>query len=738
MQLDVIQIDPVPATAPASPKPCCAKHEAGSLGWTCPMHPDVTSGSPGNCPVCGMKMEPIGMAAAMKTGDETRRLIVSAVPATIVFALGMLAMLGHAFPSAFPPAAWVTRLPGRGWIELALATPVVFFGGWPILKEGFEGFRRGQPNMFSLVALGVIAAWGYSVVATVAPSLFPPPYRQAHGGVETFFESAAMIVVLVLAGQLLESRARRGTTEAIRTLMNLSPPTAERIVDAGEVRTESVPIVAVRVGDRLRVRPGSRVPVDGILLEGDTESDEALLTGEPLPVAKHPGDRLLGGAINGAGSIVMEASALASDSLVARIARLVREAHARRAPIEKLADRVSAVFVPAVLVVALLTFLAWLAFGPEPRGSLGLVSAVSVLVIACPCALGLATPLAMTVAVGHGALQGILARSAEAIEKLAACDTIYFDKTGTLTVGSPRIVSSGLFGATADDGEAERRLLADCAAVEQASEHALAKAFVVAAKESGLRVPPATGVTVAIGRGVEGMVEGRRVVVGTAAFVAERIGDASMPAVTPGRESDTLVAAGIDGRPVGWFAIRDVPRPDAADAIRDLAARGYRLAMLSGDAPPAARHVADAIGLAEAHGGLSPEDKLARIERAIADGAVVAFVGDGINDAPALAAADVGIAMGSGADVALETADVTLLSGGLAAVPRAFDLAKRTMRTVRRNLLLAFLYNVLAIPVAAGAFHPLLGHVTSPMLAAVAMTASSLSVIASSLALARR
>lgn len=738
MRLDVIQIDPVPATAPSAPKPCCAKHEPGSLGWTCPMHPDVTSGSPGNCPVCGMKMEPIGMAAAMKTGDETRRLVVSAVPATIVFALGMLAMLGHAFPSAFPPAAWATRLPGRGWIELALATPVVFFGGWPILKEGFEGFRRGQPNMFSLVALGVIAAWGYSLVATVAPSLFPQPYRQHDGGVETFFESAAMIVVLVLAGQLLESRARRGTTEAIRTLMNLSPPTAERIVDAGEGRTESVPLVAVRVGDRLRVRPGSRVPVDGILLEGDTESDEALLTGEPLPVAKHPGDRLLGGAINGAGSIVMEASALASDSLVARIARLVREAHARRAPIEKLADRVSAVFVPAVLVVALLTFLAWLAFGPEPRGSLGLVSAVSVLVIACPCALGLATPLAMTVAVGRGALQGILARSAEAIEKLAACDTIYFDKTGTLTVGSPRIVSSGLFNATADDGEAERRLLAECAAVEQASEHALAKAFVVAAKESRLRVPPATGVTVAIGRGVEGMVEGRRVVVGTAAFVAERIGAASIPTLFRGQESDTLVAAGIDGRPVGWFAIRDVPRPDAADAIRDLAARGYRLAMLSGDAPPAARHVADAIGLAEAHGGLSPADKLARIERAIADGAVVAFVGDGINDAPALAAADVGIAMGSGADVALETADVTLLSGGLAAVPRAFDLAKRTMRTVRRNLLLAFLYNVLAIPVAAGALHPLVGHVTSPMLAAVAMTASSLSVIASSLALARR
>ena len=718
LQLPVIQPDAVPAAqAPVVP-PCCA-------------------------------------AESRERGDGVR-LAVCAILGAILLAVAMAPMAAHMLPAALGGhaiAAWCERAGLTGtvgnWLQWLLATPIVVWGGWPILTGGWAGFRRGRPTMFSLIGLGVGVAYIASVVATLAPGVFPDAFRRPDGSVAVFFESAGMIVVLVLAGQLLETRARRATTTAIRALMDLAPPTAERFPGG-----ESVPLGAVQAGDLLRVRPGGRIPVDGVIREGATACDESLLTGEPIAVERVAGDRVLGGAINGAGAIVIQATAAAADSLVARITRLVREAHEKRAPIEQLADRIAAVFVPAVLAIALATFLAWATFGPQPRLALGLVSAVSVLVIACPCALGLATPLAMTVAIGRGARSGILVRSAEAMEHLSHAGTLLFDKTGTLTLGRPRIVALTALGPDgasdiADDAglpaalahEPFRTLFVNAASLEAASEHPLARAFVQAAAEAGLALPAATAVRAAIGRGLSGHVEGRRVVIGSPAFLIDE-GVPVAEVAPPG--GGTVIAIAVDGRLAGMVTVADPPRPEAAAVIADLERRGLITGLLSGDAPSAALALAHAVGIDDAHGGLSPADKAAFIARqraAVSDPATraptrdasIVFVGDGINDAPALAAADVGIAMGSGADVALETADVTLLSGGLAAVPRALDLAAATMHTVRQNLFLAFLYNAIAIPVAAGALYPWLGHVTSPMLAAAAMSLSSLSVIANSL-----
>jgi Cu+-exporting ATPase len=777
MQLDVIQ--PEPVTAPAAARPCCAQPAAGELGWACPMHPELSRAGPGTCDLCGMPLEPVGQGAEA-TGAQARerwRLATGAALGGLLLVVAMGPMLGHMLPQwlgGHALAEWFANLglSGRSghWIQFALATPIVFWGGWPILAGGVAGFATGRPGMFSLITLGVLAAWGSSTLATIAPGIFPAAFREADGTVPVAFESAGMIVVLVLAGQLLESRARRGTTAAIRALMDLAPPEAERVgrvasdgsgsptaapcCRGGEAAAaarapETIPLAAVAVGDLLRVKPGGRIPVDGIVREGVTACDESLLTGEPLAVAKQPGDRVLGGSINGTGTLEIEATAAAGDSLVARITRLVREAHARRAPIEQLADRVAAWFVPAVLTVAAVTFLGWAVFGPQPRMALGLISAVSVLVIACPCALGLATPLAMTVAIGRAAREGILARSAAAVERLAAAGTIVFDKTGTLTQGRPRIVAAGGIG---DDSASQpaagqpdfaveplRTLLATAAAVESASEHGLARAFTEAATAGGLMLPAAHDVTAVVGRGVRGTVAGQPVLVGSDRFLRDE--GIAVPRLPDAASGGTVVLLAIAGRIVGWFRIADEPRPEARAVLADLAARGLRVELLSGDAPAAVTAVAATLGIAAAAGGLSPADKAARVETLVATrrpedrmGSVV-FVGDGINDAPALAAADVGIAVGSAADVALETADVTLLSGGLAPLPRGLDLARATMRVVQQNLGLAFLYNVLAIPVAAGVLYPLVGHVTSPMLAAAAMTLSSLSVIANSLRL---
>lgn len=709
-QLTIIETPAPPPNGPPPLKPCCAREEPS-------------------------------------TKPEQRRLFVCTILAAILMVVAMAGMVGHMLGLHVP-----TSLAGTAgnWLQLLLATPIVFWGGWPILAGGWEGFRRGRPGMFSLIALGVLVAWTASTIATLAPGIFPAAFRRNDGSVEVFFESAGMIVVLVLIGQLLESRARRSTTASIRALMDLSPPTADRIADDG--RTETVPLEQVRPGDRLRVRPGGRIPTDATILEGLTTCDESLLTGEPLPVDRTIGDRVLGGAINGSGAIVVQAEVAAGESLVARITRLVREAHQHRAPIEQLADRVAAVFVPGVLAVAAATFLGWSLFGPQPRLALGLLSAVSVLVIACPCALGLATPLAMTVAIGRGARQGILVRSAEAMEKLARAETIIFDKTGTLTQGRPRIVAALVLhddgSRSCIDGDEDaawqaalaRRLLGITASLEAASEHALARAFTHAATEVGIALSPAERVEAVVGRGIRGQVGAHAVLAGSETFLAAEGIDLTEHAGTDhlAAPEATPILVAIDGRLAGTFAIADMPRPEAVDVIATLRRAGRRLVMLSGDSDATAQAVAARIGITEAYGGLAPVDKARWVEtcrRADIAGSTVAFVGDGINDAPALAAADVGIAMGSGADVALETADITLLSGGLTAVPRAIDLARATMSTVRQNLVLAFLYNVLAIPVAAGALYPLLGHVTSPMLAAAAMTFSSLSVIANSLRL---
>ena len=766
MQLDVIQ----PGSVPEPVKPCCAKAAAGEYGWRCPMHPQVTSGSPGTCSICGMPLEPIGQdpGAGAARSHDLRRLVICGGLAFVLMAVAMLGMTGHGthgdgHDTGLAPASGVSAwLAGQAanWLQLLLATPIVFWGGWPILSGGLAGFRRGRPTMFSLIALGVLVAWVTSTVATVVPGIFPEAFRRPDGSVEVFFESSGMIVVLVLLGQLLESRARRGTTAAIRALMDLSPPTAER-----EPGGETIPLAMVHAGDLLRVRPGGRIPTDGIIREGSTTCDESLLTGEPMPAARAAGDRVLGGAINGSGALVIEAETAASGSLVARITRLVREAHEQRAPIEQLADRISAIFVPIVLAIALLTFLLWSALGPQPRMALGLLSAVSVLVIACPCALGLATPLAMTVAIGRGARAGILSRSAEALEKLSHAGTIVFDKTGTLTQGRPRIVavvamsSDGILvkidntadAAAAMAAEPFRTLLFRAASLEGSSEHPLARAFTAAASAAGIDTVRADAVEAIVGRGVMGNVQTAQVLVGNQAFLESRgiavpdthnlsAGALTVATAVGGGSptSTSTIHVAVDGRFAGSFGVADPPRPEAAAVIADLIRRGYSLEMLSGDTMEAARQTAAKVGIGRATGGLSPSDKAERIKALRGEHAgsgTVIFVGDGINDAPALAAADVGIAMGSGADVALETADITLLSGGLAAVPRAIDLARATMNNVRQNMALAFVYNVLALPVAAGSLYPLLGHVTSPMLAAGAMSLSSLSVIANALRL---
>ncbi len=756
---------PAAASSAATVKPCCAKADIGELGWTCPMHPQVTRSEPGACPICGMPLEPIGADAAevATVAAERRRLWICGALAVMLMGVAMAGMAGHgAGHGAGGLFARLIALAGSAWgnwLQMALATPILFWGGATILTGGLAGFRQGRPTMFSLISLGVLVAYAVSVVATVLPGIFPTAFRRPDGSVAVFFESVGMIVVLVLVGQLLETRARRGTTAAIRSLLDLTPPTAER--DPGG---EIVPLAAVHKGDRLRVRPGSRIPTDAKIVSGETTCDESLLTGEPLPVARGPGDRVLGGAINGPAVLVIEAIADPHDALVARIARLVRDAHAKRAPIEQLADRISAAFVPAVLLVALFAFAGWAMFGPQPRLALGLLSAVSVLVIACPCALGLATPLSMTVAIGRGASAGILVRSADSMERLARVRTVVLDKTGTLTLGKPRITAAvavadgrideadspealtSAAGHNASAHPALHQLLLHAASLEAGSEHPLARAFAEAA--AGLSLPPASDVRAVVGRGISGRVAGSETLLGSERFLVERGIDpavtlAGVPAAAAALErareaGATIIAVAVDGRLTGFFAVSDPPRPEAAAVIAGLRREGIAVEMLSGDTPQAARHVAKLVGIDRAEGGLSPEAKAERVMRLrddLRDAGSVAFIGDGVNDAPALASADVGVAMGSGADVAMETADLTLLSGGLAAVPRAITLARATMRNVRENLLLAFVYNVLAIPVAAGVLYPLLGHVTSPMLAAAAMSVSSLSVIANALRL---
>jgi Cu+-exporting ATPase len=619
------------------------------------------------------------------------------------------------------------------WIQLVLATPVVLWGGWPFLVRGWRSIVARRLNMFTLIAIGTGTAYVESVLATVVPGIFPASFRAHGGAVPVYFEAAAVITTLVLVGQVLELRARRQTGGAIRALLDLRPRTARRLDDDG--REHEVPLDAVQVGDRLRVRPGEKIPVDGTVIDGASAVDEAMLTGEPLPVEKSGGARVIGGTVNTTGSFVMRAERVGEATMLAQIVRLVGAAQRSRAPVQDLADRVAAWFVPAVLVIAVATFVVWAAVGPTPRLAHALVAAVSVLIIACPCALGLATPMSIMVATGRGAQAGVLVKNAQALERLAAVDTLVVDKTGTLTQGKPEVV--GIEVEPPYDADTVLRL---AASVEQQSEHPLAAAIVRAAEKRGLPPAFALDFRATPGKGAAGRVGGARVVVGTAAFLAEQGIAADRLAQAAERRraaGETVVLVGVDGAPAGLVAVTDPVKPSTPEALAELRAEGLRVVMLTGDARATAARVAETLGIEEVIAEVLPDDKAAVVTRLAREGRTVAMAGDGVNDAPALAAAAVGIAMGTGADVAIESADVTLVQGDLMGIVRARRLARHTMRNIRQNLIFAFGYNALGIPIAAGVLYPVMGVLLNPMVASAAMSLSSVSVIANALRLRR-
>ena len=714
---------PVLAAAPA-PRVSDGRPTVGDA-YTCPMHPEVRSPTPASCPICGMALEPITASLEEPPNPElvdmTRRFAWSIVPAAIVVLLGMAEMVAGRL------------LPARAlaWIELVLATPVVLWGGWPFFDRGVRSIVVRHLNMFTLIALGTGTAYVFSVVATIAPSLFPASFRTADGGVGVYFEAAAAITVLVLLGQVLELRARNRTGHAIRSLLRLSPKTARRIRADGT--EEDVSLDQVQPGDRLRVRPGESVPCDGTVLEGSSSVDESMITGEPLPGPKTPGSAVTGGTVNGTGGVVVQAQRVGADTLLAQIVRLVGDAQRSRAPIQQLADRVAALFVPAVIVCAFFTFAVWASIGPDPRLAHGLVNAVAVLIIACPCALGLATPMAIMVGVGRGAMVGVLFKDAEALQTLQAVDTIAVDKTGTLTEGKPRVVA-----VVAAPGFDEREVLRLAASLERGSEHPVAGALLAEAKTRAIPLDEPAGVQSSPGQGITGHVGDRRVGVGNRELL-ERLGatDAALEHIAEAHRSqgETVFFVVVDGRPAGLLGVADAVRPGARDAVRSLKQDGVRLVMLTGDTRTNALVVARTLGVDEVEAGVLPADKGAAVARLKARGHVVAMAGDGINDAPALAEAHVGIAMGTGTDVAVQSAGVVLLRGDLRALARARTLSRATMRNIRQNLWLAFIYNAIGIPLAAGVLYPSLGLLLSPMIASAVMSLSSVSVIANALRL---
>ncbi len=708
-----------------APKPEAVPAAPGAT-YTCPMHPQVLQQGPGACPFCGMALEPMEITAETgpnpELADMTRRFWIGLALALPVFVLAM----GEHIPalrigSILPPHVSL-------WVQFALATPVVLWAGAPFFQRGWASLVTRRLNMFTLIALGTGAAYLDSVVATLAPGLFPASFRSADGAAPAYYEAAAVITVLALLGQVLELRAREQTGHAIRTLLNLAPKTAWRLRGGGD---EEIPVAQVAVGDRLRVRPGDGVPVDGVVLEGSSAVDESMVTGESVPAGKAPGDTLVGGTVNGTGSLVMRAERVGSDTMLARIVAMVAEAQRSRAPIQRLADAVAGWFVPAVLAAAVLAFAGWAVWGPPPALAYALVAAVSVVIIACPCALGLATPMSIGVGVGKGAGHGILIRSAEALERMASVTTLVVDKTGTLTEGKPKVVS--VVGA---EGASEADVLGLAASLEQSSEHPLAAAIVAAAREAGTPLIEAAGFTSVTGKGVAGRVGERRVVLGNAAMMADS-------GIDPGSlvgEADRRRAGGasalfvaVDGRAAGVIAIADPVKATTPAAMAALKASGLRLVMLTGDNAITAEAVARQLGIDEIHAGMLPEDKQRIIRALKANGDVVAMAGDGVNDAPALAAADVGIAMGTGTEVAIQSAGITLVKGDLAGIARSYALSRMVMRNIRQNLVFAFAYNVVGIPVAAGVLYPVFGLVLSPMVAALAMSLSSVSVIANAL-----
>ncbi|MEZ6010302.1 MAG: copper-translocating P-type ATPase [Hyphomonas sp.] len=696
--------------------------------WTCPMHPQVRETSNTGCPICGMALEPETASLEEDTSeldDMTRRFWVGVVLSAPLLAIAM----GEMVPGVTLPG--FLHSPAFSWIQAALASPVVLWAGWPFFVRGWRSIVNRSPNMFTLIALGTGVAYAYSLAATVIPGAFPETLRGHDGRVPVYFESAAVIVTLVLLGQVLELRARRATSGAIRALLQLTPPTARLIHDDGH--EEDVALEHVKAGDRLRVRPGEKVPVDGDLLEGTSSVDESMVTGEPVPVDKAPGDRVTGGTVNQTGAFTMRATHVGEDTLLSRIVKMVAEAQRSRAPIQGLADTVSGWFVPAVVLVAAATFLIWLAVGPEPRLAHALVNAVAVLIIACPCALGLATPMSIMVATGKGAQAGVLIRNADALETLEKVDTLVVDKTGTLTAGHPELMTV----EPASDFSAED-LLTFAASVEGSSEHPLAAAILRGAEERGLFPRKATGFQSVTGEGAEADVDGWRVAVGNAKLMRriDAFDSALAGKADEFREKgQTVMFVAVDGRSVGLIGVADPIKPTTQEAIHRLHAEGLRIVMLTGDNATTAQAVADALGIDEVHADVSPSDKKDVVAKLQAGGAVVAMAGDGINDAPALALAQVGIAMGTGTDVAMESAGVTLVKGDLLGVAKARRLSRAAMRNIRQNLFFAFVYNSLGVPVAAGILYPVFGLLLSPMIAAAAMSLSSVSVITNALRL---
>jgi Cu+-exporting ATPase len=716
--------DPQKYLAKAVAKP--APVDEGAI-YTCPMHPEIRQTGPGSCPVCGMALEPL--VATSDAGpnheliDMTRRFWIGLVLTVPVFALemgGHLTGLDHL----------ISRV-NSNWVQLALATPVVLWAGWPFFERGYASVRSMNLNMFTLIAMGTGVAWVYSVLATIAPQIFPAAFRGSDGSVAVYFEAAAVITVLVLLGQVLELRARDATGGAIRALLDLAPKTARRVAANGV--EEEVALDTVAVGDSLRVRPGEKVPVDGKVIEGRSSVDESLVTGESMPVTKEVGATVIGGTLNQSGGLVIAAQKVGRDTMLAQIVQLVAEAQRSRAPIQRLADRMSGYFVPAVIAVALLAFAAWAIWGPEPRLSFGLVAAVAVLIIACPCALGLATPMSIMVGVGRGAGLGILIKNAEALERMEKVDTLVIDKTGTLTEGKPSVTR-----ILAAQGYNEELLLRLAASVEKASEHPLADAIVREAQKRNVQTSSVEGFDSPTGKGVLGFVDGKKIVLGNARFLEEQGVDTGLignEAESLRNDGATVIFVGIDGKAAGAVAIADPVKSSTREALAALKAEGLRIVMLTGDNWTTARAIARQLGIADVEAEVLPEQKSAVVNRYKKEGRVVAMAGDGVNDAPALAAADVGIAMGTGTDVAIESAGITLLKGDLNGIVRARRLSQATMRNIRQNLFFAFIYNAAGVPVAAGVLYPVFGILLSPVIAAAAMALSSVSVIGNAIRL---
>ncbi len=728
-QVDHPVVDHPVVDHPGVDHPVVDNPVGGATDYTCPMHPEIRQPGPGSCPICGMALEPVAVTADdgpnEELADMSRRFWIGLALAVPVFALEML---GHLVPAVRD------AIPGRvsDWIQLVLATPVVLWAGWPFFVRGWASVRHRSLNMFTLIAMGTGVAWLYSVVATVAPAVFPAAFRRMDGGVDVYFEAAAVITVLVLLGQVLELRARDRTSGAIKALLRLAPTTARRIGDDGS-ETE-IALEDVGIGDLLRVRPGEKVPVDGMVEDGRSAVDESMLTGESMPVTKRAGDTVISGTINTGGSVTVRTEKVGGDTVLSRIVAMVADAQRSKAPIQRLADRVSAVFVPTVIAVAVVTFAVWALVGPEPRLAHALISAVAVLIIACPCALGLATPMSIMVGVGRSAGVGVLIKNAAALERMEKVDTVVVDKTGTLTEGRPTLTRV----VTAEGGPAEEELLRLAAAVERASEHPLGRAVVEAATRRGLGLPEVHDFDAPAGRGVRGTVEDREVLLGSGSFLAEHgIATSALDneADRLRAEGATVVFAAIGGELAGILAVADPIKDTTADALRQLVADGIEVVMLTGDNRVTAQAVASQLGIDRVEAEVLPDHKSDIVSRLRDQGRVVAMAGDGVNDAPALATADIGLAMSTGTDVAMESAAITLLHGDLGGIARARLLSQKVMRNIRQNLVFAFVYNAAGIPIAAGVLYPYFGVLLSPVIAAAAMSLSSVSVIGNALRL---